>query len=30
VAWSDLPAQLERMQARQTTGRLVVTTGAHD
>lgn len=30
VAWSELPAALERMESRQTTGRLVVTTGAHD
>lgn len=29
VVWSDLPEHLEKMQARQTTGRLVVTTGAH-
>ncbi|OBG23894.1 hypothetical protein A5765_18520 [Mycolicibacterium celeriflavum] len=29
VPWADLPAALERMQARATTGRLVVTTGAH-
>ncbi len=27
VAWADLPNALERMAARQTTGRLVVTTG---
>lgn len=30
VPWSELPAALERMAARQTTGRLVVQTGAHD
>lgn len=29
VGWAELPDALERMQARQTTGRLVVTTGAH-
>lgn len=29
VSWAELPAALERMQARATTGRLVVTTGAH-
>lgn len=29
VDWADLPAALERMASRQTTGRLVVTTGAH-
>lgn len=29
IAWPDLPKALERMESRQTTGRLVVTTGAH-
>jgi NADPH2:quinone reductase len=29
VAWGDLPQALQRMEARATTGRLVVTTGAH-
>lgn len=29
VPWVELPTALERMQARATTGRLVVTTGAH-
>ena len=30
VTWPDLPNALERMESRQSTGRLVVTTGAHD
>jgi NADPH2:quinone reductase len=30
VAWDQLPQALARMAARETTGRLVVTTGAHD
>lgn len=30
VAWEDVPAALERMAARKTVGRLVVSTGAHD
>ena len=30
VEWDQLPQALERMAARETTGRLVVSTGAHD
>ncbi|TGB35986.1 zinc-binding dehydrogenase [Mycolicibacterium peregrinum] len=30
VEWDQLPQALARMAARETTGRLVVTTGAHD
>lgn len=30
VAWDQLPQALQRMAARETTGRLVVSTGAHD
>ncbi|MDH6193449.1 NADPH2:quinone reductase [Mycobacterium frederiksbergense] len=30
VTWAELPQALQRMAARQTTGRLVVSTGAHD
>ncbi|WP_166904265.1 zinc-binding dehydrogenase [Mycobacterium sp. DL440] len=30
VAWDELPQALARMAARETTGRLVVSTGAHD